>query len=323
MPPKTIHPRTNDDPRQFAGDPAVADIRKIQTELRARKPLVPRPYWDVEDERDDDLARYNEKPQVPEVPSRPPIQALIDAMAEFDKKPLASMDRRKDATKYERALHDPKNWVSCPMDGCNKQFTWPSALIDHLHEKHPEILGYDQWLQTKVATPFLHFRTQRKHAEEDFHGLESQIKRYEPLLKELQSRKQKIEDAHGVSEALYHYGHNSPESQIAQEKSADELAPVLRKIADVQRDIGTYTIRRNQAERQYIFADRKIAEMERDKDIAPLLETIALPGGKRSWRFTEERKQLEPIVIAISRAAASERAAWGDTGIPSKGSIIR
>jgi hypothetical protein len=322
MAPKTIYPRTNDDPRRNSGDPALADIRKIQTELRARKPIrTTSSYVTPDFESDNDLDVFKEKEEEPQVPQRPPIQALLDAMEEFDKKPLASMDRR-DSTKYEKAMQDPKNWVHCPMDGCSKQFVWQSALLDHLREKHPDIVRYDQWLKQQVQSPFLHFRKQREYAEEDVHGLESQIQRYQPLLKELQNRKIKIQDKYGVSETAYRYGRSSPEAELAREKSADELAPVLKRIADVQGDIGAYTIRRNQAERQYNFAERKIEDMEKDGYIGPLLKPIELQGGKQTWLFDKERKMLGPIVDAISSASVFERAAWSASPIPSKGTLI-
>jgi hypothetical protein len=196
-----------------------------------------------------------------------------------------------------------------------------TGFLDHLREKHPEIVRYDAWLRDKVKTPYLYWLEQSNDAAEDFHRCEEQIQRYQPLLKELQSRKGRIQDKYGISDA-YIYGKNSPEYQLAEEKARDELEPVLKRIADVQREITGYRMWQGQAERRYNIAGGHIYDMEKDKDIGPLVVPIPLQGGKQTWLFTEERKSLEPIVDAISRGAALERAAWGETPIPSKGTLV-
>jgi hypothetical protein len=324
MPPKTIHPRVNDDPRRYSDDPALADIRKIQSEIRARKPLAIRsPYVDVDDDSDDDLARYRggEKEE-PQVPQRPPITAIIQALESFADKPLAKMGpRTKGNTEaYKQALSDFRNLVNCPMPNCSGGGVTQTALLDHLREKHREIMEYHTWLNDKVKTPYLYWLKQSKDAEEDFHRCEKEIRRFQPLLKELQSRKEKIEDRHSMADA-YVYGRNSPEYQLAEEKARDELEPVLKRIADVKREITGYEMRQHQAERRYNIAGGHIYDMEKDKDIGPLLVPINLAGGKQTWLFTEEQKMLEPITSAIYRGAAFERAAW-TSPIPSKGTLV-
>jgi hypothetical protein len=320
MPPKTIYPRVNDDARRYSGDPALADIRKIQSEIRSRKPLATRsPYVDVDDDRDDDLARYRGEKEEPQVPQRPPMQALLEAMEEFDKKPLAQMDNRDPM--YERAMNNPKNWVHCPMPNCGRAAAFQWALLDHLREKHPEIVRYDAWLRDKVQTPFLHWRKERRKWKDEYNRCADEIERRQPLLAAKQERKEKIQDKYGMSDAYAHGGLHSPEYQLAQEKAKDELQPVLKEIATVEGEIGQYKMRQHQAKWYFNIANGHIQDMEDDPHIRPLLKPINLAGGKQTWIFIEERKSLEGIVDAISCGTALERASWVVPG-PSKGTII-
>jgi hypothetical protein len=325
---KTIHPRTHDDSsgKRSSGDPIRAYLHNFALEKKSRLPATTSPYVDVNDESDDDLHRYRERREEPnQVPQRPPVELLVQALESFADKPLAKMGpRTKDnAEAYTRALRDPRNLVKCPMPNCRGGgATTETALLDHLRERHPEILRYEAWLRDQVQTPYLNWLDQRDDAEDDFNRCEQEIQRYQPLLKELQSRKQKIENKHGLTDA-YTYGRNSPEYELAQTKAEDELAPIRKRIAEIQREISGYQLRQNQAERQYNFAQRKIEDMEDDPHIKPLLVPINLAGGKKTWLFDEERRELEPIVLAIARGIASEKFASGDTGIPSKGTLYR
>jgi hypothetical protein len=137
----------------------------------------------------------------------------------------------------------------------------------------------------------------------------------------LKERKQKIEDKHGFSEVLSLYGSASPGYRTAREKAKDELQPVMEEIAKVQGECGRYETLQRKAEWQFNIAQRHIEEMMDDPYIGPLLEPIALQGGKQTWLFVEERKLLEPIVSAIFSGERFERAAWGSSPIPSKGLI--
>jgi hypothetical protein len=326
MPPKTFIPRHDDGSSRSSGDPIRSYLHNFALEKKSRLPVTTSPYVDVNDESDDDLHRYRsekEQEEQPQVPQRPPITALIQALDSFADKPLAKLGprTRENTEAFKREMSDIRNLVRCPMPNCGGGATTETVLIDHWRKKHPEVLQYDRWLKNNVQSPFLHFSKQLEYAEEDFHTMESQIQRRKPLLEALQNRKIKIQDKYGVSETIYRYGSSSPEAELAREKSADELAPILRRIAELEGEIATYKIRLGQVERQYYFADRKLADMQKDKDIAPLLKPIELQGGKQTWLFTEERKSLASIVDAIQTGIRHEQAQWVSPR-PSKGTLI-
>jgi hypothetical protein len=329
MAPKSIYPRTNDDSgKRSSGDPIRAYLHNFALEKKSRLPATTSPYVDVDSDSDDDLRRYHRrKEEEPhQIPQRPPVELLVQALESFADKPLAKMGPRtkQNTEAYKQALSDFRNLVNCPMPNCSGGATTETVLLDHWRERHPEILRYDSWLRDQVRGPYLHSLEQREDAEEDFYRCEQEIRRRQPLLEELQKHKGRIEDKHGMSDAYVH-GIDSPEYQLAEMKAKDELEPLQEGIAEVQREITGYEMRQRQAERQYNFAQRKIEEMEKDSFIKPLLEPINLAagGGKQTWRFDEERRELEPIVLAIARGIASEKFASGDTGIPSKGTLYR
>jgi hypothetical protein len=212
MAPKTIYPRTHDSGNCSSGDPIRAYLHNFALQKKSRLPTTTSPYVDVDDESDDDLHRYRQKEE-PRVPERPPVELLVQALDSFADKPLAKMGPRTKANTeaYKRALSDFRNLVKCPMPDCGGGATTETVLIDHLREKHPEILRYDSWLRDQVRGPYLHWLEQSNDAEEDFHRCEEQIRRLQPLLKELEKRKERIENKYGFSEALYTYGSASHE----------------------------------------------------------------------------------------------------------------
>jgi hypothetical protein len=139
MPPKTIYPRTHDDPRKYQGDPALAAIRKIQSDIRARSPLAPRPYATADVQSDNDLDVFKEeKPEGP--PQRPPIQALIDALDEFDNRPLSKLEYGSKEYK-KSALNDARNAVNCPI--CHGRYSnvYRDKMAEHIGQ-HPEVKEY-------------------------------------------------------------------------------------------------------------------------------------------------------------------------------------
>jgi hypothetical protein len=320
FPPKTIRAVDPSTSGRRTDDPVLAEIRRIQTEKRARQPINMTPYATADVQSYNDLDIFNEKQKQPQVPQRPPITALTNALDEFAKKPIRQLQFGSE--EYKRALRDPKNSVKCPL--CRSYSTLNrNKMAAHIGQ-HPEVERYYRWLLNKVQGPYQHWLEQYDRWESEVDRCASAIERRQPFLEALKKRRLKIEDKFGISESLVAYGHDSPEYQTARQNSIDELNPVIEEIGKVQDEIHIYERLKEKARRQRNIADIHLGEMENDPHIAPLLEPVELSGGKQTSLVAEELEMLRPILNAAFHAETFERSqSVGSTPMPSKGLIPR
>jgi hypothetical protein len=322
MPPKTFQPRINRDSnnrgRSNSGDSEInAHINNLSLDKKAHKALRTSAYVTPDGQYDNDLD-YIDPPAPEPKMVRPQIQAMYETLEKFNDPKRAAIAAKNRA--------NPKGWVTCSICG---KCTTPDreVMAEHFIDSdedrgHPETYRYFRFLLDKVQSPWKHFNDRLDELQQEYEQQDYNVKRVEKLVKVLAENKQRILEKYGITQAAQDYGKHSIEYETALAKAAERLEPIENKLNEAKQALGVYSQRRHEAEWYFNIASRKLAELENDPFIKPLLVPVPTGSNTEKLQFEIDLEMMQDLIHA--RAQWMQKQMSGVVSpTPSKGALYK